>query len=48
MIDYTIKRAGVFNLRVALPGGYRVEQVSGDNILATGRTMMIMACDCSK
>jgi prepilin-type processing-associated H-X9-DG protein len=32
-IDYTIKRAGVFNLRVALPEGYRVEQVSGDNIL---------------
>ena len=33
VIDYTIKRAGVFNLRVALPGGYRIEQVNGDNIL---------------
>jgi hypothetical protein len=33
MIDYTIKRAGVFTLKVALPGGYRVERVSGNNIL---------------
>ncbi|HEY1490051.1 MAG TPA: hypothetical protein VGF90_03335, partial [Verrucomicrobiae bacterium] len=32
-IDYTIKRAGVFTLKVALPGGYRVERVSGNNIL---------------
>ncbi len=31
-IDYTIKRAGVFNLRVALPAGYRVEQVAGTNV----------------
>ena len=33
MIDYTIKRAGVFTLKVALPDGYRVERVSGNNIL---------------
>jgi hypothetical protein len=32
-IDYRIKRVGVFNLRVALPEGYRVEQVTGTNIL---------------
>jgi hypothetical protein len=33
MIDYTIKRAGVFRLSVALPDGYRVETVNGNNIL---------------
>jgi prepilin-type processing-associated H-X9-DG protein len=33
VIDYTIKRAGVFTLRVALPDGYRVERVNGTNIL---------------
>jgi len=33
LIDYTIKRAGVFTLKVALPGGYRVENVTGSNIL---------------
>jgi len=32
-IDYTIKRTGLFALRVALPDGYRVEGVTGDNIL---------------
>ena len=32
-IDYTIKRAGLFVLRVTLPDDYRVEQVSGDNVL---------------
>ena len=32
-IDYTIKRAGMFALRVALPDGYRVERVTGNNIL---------------
>ncbi|MGD0351090.1 MAG: LamG domain-containing protein [Verrucomicrobiota bacterium] len=32
-IDYTIKRAGLFALRVALPDGYRVERVTGNNIL---------------
>src|SRR5208337_3358096 len=31
-IDYTIKRAGLFVLRVGLPDGYRVEQVTGTNI----------------
>ncbi|HTX20485.1 MAG TPA: hypothetical protein VMD27_01300 [Candidatus Aquilonibacter sp.] len=31
-IDYTIKRGGIFALAVALPEGYRVESVSGDNI----------------
>ena len=33
VIDYTIKRAGVFTLKVALPGGYRVERVTGNKIL---------------
>ncbi|MEJ0088800.1 MAG: hypothetical protein WDM80_03470 [Limisphaerales bacterium] len=33
VIDYTIKRAGVFTLKVALPDGYRVERVGGSNIL---------------
>jgi hypothetical protein len=32
-IDYTIKRAGLFALQVALPDGYRVERVTGNNIL---------------
>ncbi|MDB6024243.1 MAG: hypothetical protein JWM68_466 [Verrucomicrobiales bacterium] len=32
-IDYTIKRAGVFGLRVALPEGYRVQQVLGNDVL---------------
>ena len=32
-IDYTIKRAGMFALRVALPDGYHVERVTGNNIL---------------
>jgi type II secretory pathway pseudopilin PulG len=32
-IDYTIKHAGLFALRVALPGGYQLEQVTGNNIL---------------
>jgi ribosomal protein L23 len=36
VIDYTIKRAGVFTLKVALPDGYRVERVSGNNILQQG------------
>ncbi len=31
-IHYTIKRAGVFALKVALPAGYRVDQVTGNNI----------------
>jgi prepilin-type processing-associated H-X9-DG protein len=31
-IDYTIKRAGVFSLKAALPDGYRVERVTGKNI----------------
>ena len=31
-IDYSIKRAGIFALEVALPEGYRVENVDGDNI----------------
>jgi len=33
VIDYNIKRAGVFTLRVLLPTGYRVESVNGNNIL---------------
>jgi hypothetical protein len=32
-VNYTIKRAGVFSLKLALPDGYRVERVSGNNIL---------------
>ena len=31
-IDYTIKRAGLFALRLALPAGYRLESVTGTNI----------------
>lgn len=31
-LDYTIKRAGVFALRVALPAGYRLESVAGDKV----------------
>ena len=31
-IDYTIKRAGVFALRLALPAGYRIESVTGDKV----------------
>lgn len=32
-VSYTIKRAGVFALRLALPESYRVESVTGDKIL---------------
>jgi type II secretory pathway pseudopilin PulG len=32
-LDYTVKRTGLFALRVKLPDGYRVESVVGDNIL---------------
>lgn len=39
-LHYTIKRAGVFALHLALPGGYRVESVSGEKILQwTERTV---------
>ncbi len=31
-VDYTIKRAGVFALRLAAPAGYKIESVSGANI----------------
>jgi len=31
-VNYTIKRAGVFSLKLALPDGYRVERVAGENI----------------
>ena len=31
-VEYTIKRAGVFALRLALPAGYRVERVTGNNV----------------
>jgi hypothetical protein len=33
VIDYTIKRAGVFTLKVTLPEACRVESVTGNNIL---------------
>ena len=32
-VNYVIKRAGVFALRLALPEGYRLESVSGTNVL---------------
>ena len=32
-IDYTIKRAGVFALQIALPAGYTLDSVQGGNIL---------------
>jgi type II secretory pathway pseudopilin PulG len=35
VVDYTIKRAGVFALKLALPGGYRLDNVTGANILQT-------------
>jgi len=35
VIDYTIKRAGVFGLKVAVPTGYHLESMSGSNILQT-------------
>jgi len=31
-VDYTIKQAGLFALRLALPTGYRVERVAGNNV----------------
>jgi len=31
-VDYTIKRAGVFALQLALPAGYRLEALSGNNL----------------
>jgi prepilin-type processing-associated H-X9-DG protein len=31
-VEYTIKRAGVFALRLALPTDYRVERVAGNNV----------------
>jgi Tfp pilus assembly protein FimT len=33
LVNYTIKRAGVFALKVALPADYRIENVGGTNIL---------------
>jgi hypothetical protein len=32
-VDYTIKRAGVFALKLALPEGYRLQKVTGDKVL---------------
>ena len=33
-VDYTIKKAGVFTLRLALPAGFKVESVTGgSNVL---------------
>ena len=47
-VDYDIKRAGVFGLRLLLPAGFRLDPVKGDNILqsseqpaAGGRTLDI-------
>lgn len=33
-VDYQIKRAGLFHLRLGLPSGYRVETVTGDKVLS--------------
>ena len=33
LVNYTIKRAGVFALKLALPADYRIESVTGTNIL---------------
>jgi hypothetical protein len=35
-VDYTIKRAGVFALRIALPKDFRIESVSGNEIAQWG------------
>jgi hypothetical protein len=32
-VEFQIKRVGIFNLKVALPDGYQVRQVMGDNIV---------------
>ena len=32
-VEYTIKKAGVFSLKLALPAGYKVKSVSGQKIL---------------
>lgn len=39
VIDYTIKRAGVFALKSILPSDYRVEQVTGNNVLQWSERM---------
>ena len=31
-VDYVIKKAGVFALRLALPDGWRLDSVSGNNV----------------
>jgi len=31
-VDYTVKRAGVFTLKILLPDDYRIERVNGSNI----------------
>ncbi len=37
-LDYTIKRAGVFILKIVLPDGYRVENVNGNNLQQTAES----------
>ncbi len=32
-VEYTIKRAGIFALRLLLPAGYQLQTVTGDNVL---------------
>jgi hypothetical protein len=32
-VEYQIKRVGLFNLKVAIPEGYKVDQVEGENIV---------------
>ncbi|MEW6306426.1 MAG: hypothetical protein AB1705_23415, partial [Verrucomicrobiota bacterium] len=31
-VEYTVKQAGIFNLKLALPAGYRLESLTGPNI----------------
>ncbi|MCW5551090.1 MAG: type II secretion system protein [Verrucomicrobiae bacterium] len=38
VIDYTIKRAGVFALKLTVPADYRVENVTGSNVLQWARS----------
>ena len=38
-VDYDIKRAGVFGLRLLLPAGFRLDPVKGDNILQSSEQL---------
>ena len=51
VVNYSIKRAGVFSLHLSLPDGWRVERVKGDNIQqwtekeGAGRTLEVALKD---